>query len=345
MSKSSRVIDGLKTNTLYSFQVRAKNSVGVWSDLPTAVTLTTSRDTSPPPSLSSITLLLLNGFFQLKWAKPTTLDLRGGGYKVYVWTSNTPASALLIKEIGYTSNSTEIFIGDRTQDGSLTITAGTTYWWWVTTLDASNNESARVATTPASGSVSVTGTGLAHNVLSNLSYATAGHTGFEPTVTKGNLTAGSSKITIGGTGTGALIGAGASVDVVESNVIHNNLGGLTTGDPHSQYAFLTGRSGGQTIHGGTGSGNSLYLRATSHATKGNVILCDDGGNVGIATGSPSISDGFGLHLGGKIIRLDTSKTPASASATGNVGEICWDANYIYVCVGSNSWKRVGIVTW
>lgn len=168
MAKSSRIIDALKTDTLYSFYVRAKNTMGAWSDLPTAVTKTTIKDTTTPAVLSSITLLLLSGVFSLKWAKPSTLDLRSGGYKVYVFTANTPASAVLIREVGYTADSTEIFIGEKSQDASITITAGTTYYFWVTTLDASGNESAKVATTPASGSVSAAGTGLDHGVLTGL---------------------------------------------------------------------------------------------------------------------------------------------------------------------------------
>lgn len=70
-----------------------------------------------------------------------------------------------------------------------------------------------------------------------------------------------------------------------------------------------------------------------------------GGNVGIGTTSPTISDGVGLHLAGKILRIGTSKTPASAGAAGNAGEICWDADYLYVCVATNTWKKVGISTW
>lgn len=63
----------------------------------------------------------------------------------------------------------------------------------------------------------------AHDALTNLAYAVSGHTGFEPTVTKGNLTAGSTKVSIGGTGTGAVIGVGVSVDVAEANINHNSL--------------------------------------------------------------------------------------------------------------------------
>jgi len=69
------------------------------------------------------------------------------------------------------------------------------------------------------------------------------------------------------------------------------------------------------------------------------------GNVGIGTASISISDGIGLHLGGKILRIGTSKTPTSARATGYAGEICWDSSYIYVCTATNTWKRAALATW
>jgi len=36
--------------------------------------------------------------------------------------------------------------------------------------------------------------------------------------------------------------------------------------------------------------------------------------------------------------------PASASATGTVGDIRFTANHIYLCVASNTWKRVAIAT-
>ena len=40
-----------------------------------------------------------------------------------------------------------------------------------------------------------------------------------------------------------------------------------------------------------------------------------------------------------------ASTPASAAATGTAGEWQYDTNYIYVCVATNTWKRVGISTW
>ncbi|MBT9156635.1 MAG: hypothetical protein DDT37_01623 [Firmicutes bacterium] len=38
-------------------------------------------------------------------------------------------------------------------------------------------------------------------------------------------------------------------------------------------------------------------------------------------------------------------TPASATAPGGVGEIRWDANFIYVCIATNTWRRAGIAVW
>ena len=45
----------------------------------------------------------------------------------------------------------------------------------------------------------------------------------------------------------------------------------------------------------------------------------------------------------KLSALNTA--PASATATGTLGEIRIDANYIYVCVATNTWKRTALVTW
>lgn len=46
-----------------------------------------------------------------------------------------------------------------------------------------------------------------------------------------------------------------------------------------------------------------------------------------------------------LLNQSVSKTPASAIAAGTAGDICWDASYIYVCVATDTWKRVGIATW
>lgn len=68
---------------------------------------------------------------------------------------------------------------------------------------------------------------------------------------------------------------------------HGALGGLSD-DDHSIYALLGGRATGQILTGGTASGDDLTLRSTTNATKGDIILNDQGGNViigGAATAS------------------------------------------------------------
>lgn len=87
--------------------------------------------------------------------------------------------------------------------------------------------------------------------------------------------------------------AGApTLSVLPAGVDHNSLNNLATGDVHTQYALLAGRSGGQTINGGTASANNLTLVSTSNATKGKVIVgtnaIDEANNrLGIGTSSPT----------------------------------------------------------
>jgi hypothetical protein len=52
---------------------------------------------------------------------------------------------------------------------------------------------------------------------------------------------------------------------------HGALSGLTD-DDHTQYAKLAGRSGGQTVIGGTGATDDLTLQSTSHGTLGQITL-------------------------------------------------------------------------
>lgn len=59
-------------------------------------------------------------------------------------------------------------------------------------------------------------------------------------------------------------GDGAQID-------HGGLAGLTD-DDHTQYPLLVGRSGGQTLIGGTAAGNDLTLESTSNATKGSIFF-------------------------------------------------------------------------
>jgi len=65
----------------------------------------------------------------------------------------------------------------------------------------------------------------------------------------------------------------------------------------------------------------------------------------LLVGTASDSGGALLQVNGNRIRIATAKTPASATDTGTAGEICWDADYVYVCTATNTWKRTAIATW
>ena len=62
------------------------------------------------------------------------------------------------------------------------------------------------------------------------------------------------------------------------------------------------------------------------------------------TGAVNASEGLTIPSGKKLT-VSGARTIASATATGTEGEICWDADYIYICVGTDTWKRVAIATW
>lgn len=79
------------------------------------------------------------------------------------------------------------------------------------------------------------------------------------------------------------------------------------------------------IFAGDGSGTVAHSIAN-----GDINLCQQGGK---------------LDVFQDLIRLRTSKTPASAGDTGAQGDICWDADYIYVCIATDTWKRAAISTW
>jgi hypothetical protein len=52
-----------------------------------------------------------------------------------------------------------------------------------------------------------------------------------------------------------------------------------------------------------------------------------------------------LELTGREVVVPTERTITNATDPGVKGTICWDANYIYVCVATDTWKRVAIATW
>jgi len=96
-------------------------------------------------------------------------------------------------------------------------------------------------------------------------------------------------------------------------------------------AFRVNTSGDFTWQNAGGSTGMIWDASTD----------SNAGGLGIRTATPTGA----LDVNDDTIRVRTAKTPASASATGNAGDICWDASYIYVCTATNTWKRAAITTW
>jgi hypothetical protein len=71
------------------------------------------------------------------------------------------------------------------------------------------------------------------------------------------------------------------------------------------------------------------------------LIIDNTGNVGIGTASPTDL----LDVNSNAIRVRTARTPLSMSDAGAQGEICWDSNYVYVCVATNTWRRAALASW
>ena len=145
------------------------------------------------------------------------------------------------------------------------------------------------------------------------------------------LTVGASTI-VGRASTGniAALTAAQVATIVQGSIDHGSIAGLTD-DDHTGYARLAGRSGGQTLIGGTAANDDLTLEGTSNATRTTsyVILQPTAGNVGIGTTNPTsqltINSSFatisGLTISGEnaydsqiITRKAASKTAFSVLA-------------------------------
>ncbi len=75
---------------------------------------------------------------------------------------------------------------------------------------------------------------------------------------------------------------------------------------------------------------------------------DDGADTPADGGDFNIVLGGGVNggKGGNFIVSGSGKNvPVTANSLGTFGAIVWDADYIYVCVAPDTWKRVALDTW
>lgn len=100
-----------------------------------------------------------------------------------------------------------------------------------------------------------------------------------------------------------------------------------------------------TFHGGMviNEGGGVFGLRVEADTDENLLYLDGtgAGKVGVGTNAPTAR----LDLNSDILRVRVAKTPATAADAGNPGDHCWDADYLYVCVASNTWKRAALSAW
>jgi hypothetical protein len=90
--------------------------------------------------------------------------------------------------------------------------------------------------------------------------------------------------------------------------------------------------------------------SASSSTVGALTIGNGTAATNVAIGGGNVNAGGTGTFGGAVSIAGTvihtlSATPASATAAGTVGTMSWDANYIYICTATNTWKRVAIATW
>lgn len=154
-----------------------------------------------------------------------------------------------------------------------------------------------------------------------------------------------------GSGTGALcniaIGANAGYNIS----VHNHCGDI------SSYAQTLSGSSSELVHDSAwhiGCGkvtskntNVFFIGGGNDQTQTNTLFAVSNGG---KDGNPSQFDAINLTKQGTLtiaqnLILPAPTIPANSSDTGVTGQVTWDSGFIYICVDTNTWKRVAIATW
>lgn len=127
----------------------------------------------------------------------------------------------------------------------------------------------------------------------------------------------------------------ASAAYVSYGAIRNEVTDTTAGSEDGGISLHTMSAGAQA--------QTYTFLAGSFTTAASVTsLAFSAGNPSLNIGTGALTAGTGTFSG--VVGIGSS-APASAAATGTAGTITWDADYIYVCTATDTWKRVAIATW
>ena len=119
----------------------------------------------------------------------------------------------------------------------------------------------------------------------------------------------------------------------------------------SQLTGLPATYGNANVATFLASFGSNSISTTGNITSNNIITSGTSGNITganiisaqtvSATGNITGANATVNNITVNSILSSPLQTKAS-TATGTAGQVCWDANYIYVCTATNTWKRVAL---
>ena len=94
---------------------------------------------------------------------------------------------------------------------------------------------------------------------------------------------------------------------------------------------------------GTVSSSTTASTATTLSTARNIggVSFDGSSDIDL----PGVNTTGNQNTTGNAAGILNTTPPSSATSTGTAGEIRWDSNYIYICVATNTWKRVALSSW
>lgn len=140
-------------------------------------------------------------------------------------------------------------------------------------------------------------------------------------------------------------GAGIAQDLYVGGNIYGNgvtVGGSVLVQDGNQNNIIELQTDGNIVFNG---GSTLNLTGGFHVSS--VGINNGDSNVvnyvgGAFVYGPALKDYAG-NIGANNVTLSgilkAPQTTKSSTATGTPGQICWDADYIYVCTATNTWKR------
>ena len=116
--------------------------------------------------------------------------------------------------------------------------------------------------------------------------------------------------------------------------------------PATGGVYDIGASGGYEWRDLYLSGNTIYLGDSTISAIGSSIAMDS-----ILLGGPTGSGGVILSATGGQLKINGSTAvgytgaPGASGATGATGQLALDSDYLYVCIGTDTWKRTALTGW